>query len=506
MDTASSFGSSAVATFDETRLQKRERLRRRGVNPYPYSFPANEPIGELVRRALEAEQEADSGPPEISATINGRVWSRRKMGRSVFLDLKDDSGKIQIYLRQKDLAESDRLLLDDLDLGDILSVSGPVFRTRSEELSVRAREIELLAKAVVPLPIGKEFAGETRHRATDPELKYRHRYQHWLLDDTDRERMRLRTRIISSIRHRMEADGFLDVITPTIEPIYGGAEARPFATRVWALGNQTAYLRISPELYLKRYLVAGFPKVFTICQNYRNEGIDHTHNPEFSMMEWYETGTDYRRQMERFENLVAETCREIHGKSTISFQGQEVDFAPPWTKLTVMEAIREHLGLDVSEMNADEVNRELVRRELAAAGSTLSWGEAVATLFEHGCEQHLREPTFILDHPVEISPLTKRHREDPRLVERFEPYVCGMEIGNAYSELTDPVEQWERLREQRHADDFENHPVDADFVRAIGMGMPPTGGVGLGIDRLIMLLTDAPSIRDIIPFPMLRGG
>lgn len=499
---------SEVAAFDETRLAKRRRLLER-TNPYPYSWDANQEIELILRRAEELEaQDTELNAAAEPVVIRGRIWSRRDMGRSSFIDVKDSTGKVQVYLQSKILSDDDWAVLNELDLGDLIGIRGLLFRTRSGELSVKAQGIQCLAKAVVPIPIGKEFGDQVRHRANDPELRYRHRYQHWMLDDRDFERVRLRTKIISLIRQAMEAEGFLDVQTPTIEPVYGGAEARPFATEVWALGGQTAYLRISPELYLKRYLVAGFPKVFTICQNFRNEGIDSTHNPEFTMMEWYESGTDYVRQMERFEQLVASICRSVHGTTRITYQSREIDFAPPWRRLTLIDGIKELGGVDVNAMSAAQVVAEIRKHRQDSFDRDLSWGQAVAELFELVCETALIQPTFVTDHPVDISPLTKLKRGDHRLVERFEPFVCGMELGNAYSELTDPVAQWERLAGQRDGendeDGYEDHPVDLDFVRAIGCGMPPTGGVGLGIDRLIMLLTDAPSIRDIIPFPMLR--
>lgn len=316
--------------------------------------------------------------------------------------------------------------------------------------------------------------------------------------------MVLRSRIISSIRRWMEEREFLEVATPVIEAVYGGAEARPFRTSVWALGNREAFLRISPELYLKRYIVAGFERVFTICQNFRNEGIDHSHNPEFTMMEWYEAFTDYEDQMVRFETLVADVCREIHGATVVSYQGVKLDFTPPWRRISVVDALAAE-GIDVNGLSAEELSNMV--HESNGDHPPVSWGVAVAELFEKVCERKLVQPTFVLDHPVDISPLTKIKRGDPRFVERFEPYAFGMEIGNAYSELTDPVEQAERLLAQRDArreTEYETHPVDVDFIKAIGCGMPPTGGVGLGIDRLIMLLTDAPSIRDIVPFPMVK--
>lgn len=490
--------------FSEACLEKRRQIMEAGINPYPYSFSGARKVVTVLAEAQEREAAGDA--LGFEATLAGRIWSRRSMGATAFLDLRDETGKLQLFVTKNSVPETDWEMLRWLEPGDILGVRGTVMRTRVGELSLRLSGLEVLAKATVPIPIGKETTEKVYYRLSDPESRYGERYLTWMLSEQDRERIRLRSHIVSAIRRRMEGRGFLEVTTPTVEPIYGGAEARPFRTTVWALGNAEAFLRISPELYLKRYIVAGFDRVFTICQNFRNEGIDRSHNPEFTMMEWYEAWTDYAYQMQQFETLVGEVCHDIHGTTRIYYQGTEIDFTPPWRRLTVLEALLA-AGVDASAMTADDLRPLLVERGLAVS-ENLSWGVAVVQLFEALCEGELVQPTFVLDHPIEISPLTKVKRGDPRLVERFEPYVCRMEIGNAYSELTDPVEQVERLVSQRHGQtgqDYENHPVDADFLKAIGCGMPPTGGVGLGVDRLIMLLTDAPSIRDIVPFPMVKA-
>jgi lysyl-tRNA synthetase class 2 len=491
--------------FDESRLQKRMQLISEGVNPYPYSFEQPTLVSQVVD---ETKRREEAGEELLFTTmLIGRVWAKREMGRTCFMDLRDKSGKIQLYLVQKKFDKNiwGQILL--VDLGDIIGVEGNVFRTKSGELTINVDSLTILSKTVVPIPMGKEVGEKSIYRLSDAESKYRERYLHWLLDDEDRIRIQQRSRIISSIRRRMETEGFLEVSTPTIEFVYGGAEARPFRTSIWALSNSEAFLRISPELYLKRYLVAGFEKVFTICQNFRNEGIDHSHNPEFTMMEWYEAYTDYQFQMHRFETLVAGVCEEICGTTQITYQGVNLNFQVPWRRITVLDALKQFAGIDASVMSVGELRTELDRRNINYS-TPLTWGVAVIEFFEATCEEHLIQPTFILDHPIEISPLTKVKRGDKRLVERFEPYAFKMEIGNAYSELTDPVVQLERLIEQRgnrgDNEEYETHPIDADFVKAVGCGMPPTGGVGLGVDRLIMLLTDAPSIRDIIPFPMVK--
>ena len=490
--------------FDAGRLEKRAEMVARGVNPYPYAVEGVQDISE-VRGEAEAREAEPAMAGEPLVTVSGRVWAKRDMGKTVFLDLRDSTGKIQLYLKRGGGGETAKQILPLLDHGDIVAATGHVFRTRAGELTVNVEELSVLAKAVVPIPIGKETSEKTYYRMADTESRYRERYLSWLLLEEDRNRIQQRSRIISAVRNQMQRDGFLEVSTPTIEFIYGGAEARPFETSIWALDKRRAFLRISPELYLKRYIVAGFPKVFTICQNFRNEGIDHSHNPEFTMMEWYEAYTDYEVQMRRFESLVSGICEEICGSTVISYQGVELDFTPPWRRLPVLTGLLEYGEIDAANMSVEELQKELANREIRHNGP-LAWGVAVAELFEKVCEDRLVQPTFVMDHPLEISPLTKVKRGDARLVERFEPFVYGMELGNAYSELTDPVDQLHRLEAQRMLGDgeYDVHPVDSDFIKAIGCGMPPTGGVGLGIDRLIMLLTNAPSIRDVIPFPMYK--
>lgn len=489
--------------FAKSLLEKRQRLIDAGIDPFPYSYEGVQPVQEIVAASLRRETDGDS--LQFDVVSAGRVWGRRDMKKAIFLDLRDHSGKIQLYVRRAVGEHRTDTVLDCIDVGDIIGVRGKVFRTRTGELSVAVESLDILAKAVVPVPVGKETEDHSFHRLSDAESRYRERYLTWMLNPDHRERMVLRSKIISAIRRWMEERGFLEVATPVIEAVYGGAEARPFRTSIWALGNREAFLRISPELYLKRYIVAGFERVFTICQNFRNEGIDHSHNPEFTMMEWYEAFTDYEVQMVRFETLVADVCREIHGSTVISYQNVTLDFTPPWRRISVVAALVEE-GIDVNSLTVEELTKLLGDSNVDRGPMT--WGIAVAELFEKVCESKLVQPTFIIDHPVDISPLTKVKRGDARLVERFEPYAYGMEIGNAYSELTDPVEQAERLLAQRGGQrdsEFENHPLDVDFIKAIGCGMPPTGGVGLGIDRLIMLLTDAPSIRDIVPFPMVKS-
>jgi len=487
--------------FDRQKLTKRECLLKEGINPYPYNFPDRTPIGDINRLAKNIDKNK-------KIKTSGRVWSKRNMGKIEFWDIKDHTGKIQIYLNKKNFSESYRKILSKIDLGDEIGVEGTLFMTKSGELTINVLSFEILSKTLLPIPIPKETKNKTYLFLSDPELKHRERHLYWILDKRARDIIRKRSQIIKEIRNCLDKWGFLEVTTPTIEPIYGGAESEPFSVFIKAL-KQKWFLRISPELYLKRFIVAGFEKVYTICQNFRNEGIDYKHNPEFTALEWYEAYTDYEFQMERFENLVSEVCLKVCGSTKILYQDVEIDFSPPWRRLSMLEAIYNFTGIDVEYKKLSELYKILKEKNIEI-NESLSWGEAVSLLFESECEEKLIQPTFIIDHPKDISPLTKEKRGNPKLVERFEPYVMGMEIGNAYSELTDPVEQASRFIEQyqrqkkNNNKDYIDHPIDIEFLRALACGMPPTGGVGLGIDRLVMLLTNAPSIRYVIPFPMMK--
>lgn len=500
-------------SFDEIRLQKREKLLKDGCQLYPYTFDKTHNIDDAINEATTLEKK--QMPINISISITGRVWSQRDMGRTFFIDLKDETNKIQLYCKKDNISVEEWQQVVSLDLGDILGVTGFFFRTKTGELSISVRSFQILTKTTVQIPIGKETDDKIFNRLSNIESKYRERYLHWMLDTDARKMIVKRFEIIKEIRSWMENEGFLEVTTPNIELVYGGAEARPFKTNIWALDCQEAFLRISPELYLKRYLVAGFPKVFAICQNFRNEGIDYSHNPEFTMMEWYEAYTDYVKQMNRFELLVSSICEKVCGGTRIMYQEMEIDFKIPWRRLSVLDALKEYAEIDAANCEVNELKTEMKRRDIPFL-EDITWGIAVIRLFEATCEQHLVQPTFIIDHPYDLSPMTKSKRGDSRLVERFEPFVCKMELGNAYSELNDPVIQLERFIQQKEIHlkkhglatdiDFIDNPIDRDFIKAIGCGLPPTGGVGIGIDRLVMILTNAASIRDIIPFPILKSN
>jgi lysyl-tRNA synthetase class 2 len=376
-------------------------------------------------------------------------------------------------------------------------VEGFVFKTKKGELSLHCKGFKMLCKTLEPLP-------EKYHGLSDVEIKYRHRHLDLITDLDSREVFLKRSRLIAEVRSWLNSRGFLEVETPTLQPVYGGAAAHPFSTHHRAL-DMKLYMKISPELYLKRLIVGGFEKVYEIGKNFRNEGIDRTHNPEFTMLEWYEAYTDYNYQMKQFEELVSHLAVAINGTTKVVYQGKEIDFTPPWRRLTVYDGIREYANFEVEGMPADMLFKKC--KELGSdMEKPASRGEMIMEIFELAAEPHLWQPTFVMDHPIEISPLTKRHRKNPDLVERFEPFAANMEIGNAYSELNDPEEQYERLKEQeaKRVTDEEAHPMDEDFVHAIDVGMPPTGGVGLGIDRIVTILTDRPSIRDIILFPTMK--
>ena len=493
--------------FDPELLKKRDELFAKEIHPYPYSFDITQTLTEL-RDQSEQLLEKDG------LKVAGRITAVRKQGKRVlFMDLEDFDGHLQLYVKQDDLSAKDWEAAGLSDIGDWIGCCGKLSKTKTGELTLWCREFHILGKAVIRVPISKSKGEQSFYQLADPEIIYRQRYLHWITNKEARKVMVTRSKIISEIRKFMEGREFLEVLTPTIEMVYGGAAARPFETSIHALGDQKAYLRISPELPLKKFIVGGFPRVYTICQNFRNEGMDRLHNPEFTMMEWYEAYTDYNYQMKQFEDLVSTVIEKVLGTTKINHQGTDLDFTPPWARITMMDAIKQLGGLEVEKLSDQQLieQAKLVDPKFEVP-KPFSRGHLIAFLFEELCEKKIVQPTFVIDHPIEISPLTKKKRGNPMLVERFEPYVMGVEIGNAYSELTDPVEQFERLKEQREydadaikKDGVAHHPVDLDFIEAMGLGMPPTGGVGLGIDRLVMFITNQPSIRDVIPFPMMRA-
>jgi lysyl-tRNA synthetase class 2 len=488
----------AVERENPLRVEKKrklEALRQAGIDPYPHGFSRTSQAGELSVRYESLELGVKD--QETSHRIAGRLMTMRSMGKAAFFNLQDQSGRLQIYLKRNELSDEERFVFDHLDIGDIVGVEGFMFKTQKGEVSLWAQHISILCKSIEPLP-------EKFHGLTDIELKYRHRHLDLIMDIESRKVFEDRSRIIREVRRFLDERGFLEVETPILQPLYGGAAAHPFVTHHRAL-DMDLYLKISPELYLKRLIVGGFEKVYDLGRNFRNEGIDRSHNPEFTMIEWYEAYTDYNYQMKQFEDLCAHLATTIRGTTKFEYQGREIDFTTPWRRLSVYDGLREFGKVDVETM--DETELFLALKKAGSESETPgSKGSMIMELFELSVEEHLWHPTFIVDFPKEVSPLTKTHRDDPELVERFEPYAAGMEIGNAYTELNDPIDQNQRLTEQeaQRGTDEEAHPMDHDFIHAIEVGMPPTGGVGLGIERIVMILTNRPSIRDIILFPTLK--
>ncbi|ASD63430.1 lysine--tRNA ligase [Bdellovibrio bacteriovorus] len=481
------------------RAEKRKKLhalREKGINPYPYVFENKAKISEVTAEHA-ATLQAGEKKPEFSYRIAGRLMTLRMMGKASFFNLQDQTGSVQVYVKTEELSEQDRAAFELVDLGDIVGIEGFVFKSQKGEFSIYAKSFQILTKTIEPLP-------EKFHGVQDIEIKYRHRHLDLMTDADSRKVFETRSKIIKEVRRFLDDRGFMEVETPTLQPVYGGAAATPFTTHHKAL-DMKLYMRISPELYLKRLIVGGFEKVYEISKNFRNEGIDRTHNPEFALLEFYEAYTDYNYQMKQFEELISSLALKITGSMKVTYQGKEIDFTPPWRRLTVHDGVKEYAGIDPDKATDQEIF-QAIRKNGGDIDEPGKRGEMIMELFELTAEQHLWQPTFVMDHPVEISPLTKIHRRDNRLVERFEPFAACMEIGNAYSELNDPEDQLARLKEQEanRAKDEEAHPMDEDFLLAIDAGMPPTGGVGIGIERIVMLLTDRPSIRDIIFFPTMR--
>ena len=475
--------------------KKLHALKEKGINPFPYSFDQTVHVETLQKDY--ADLVAGEKKTETMFRIAGRLMTLRAMGKASFFNIQDQTGSLQCYIKIEEQTEHDRDSFNLIDLGDIVGLEGYIFKSQKGELSLYVQKFQILTKTLEPLP-------EKFHGIQDVEIKYRHRHLDLISDPESRKVFITRTKIIKAIKKFLDDRGFMEVETPVLQPLYGGAAAHPFTTHHRALDMQL-YMKISPELYLKRLIVGGFEKVYEIGKNFRNEGIDRTHNPEFTMLEFYEAYTDYNYQMKQFEELIAGVCKEIHGTTKITYQEKEIDFTPPWAKLTVMDGIKIHAKINPDSVaELDKYLKENADKPLKL--DKLSIGEKQMKVFEIAAEPHLWQPTFVMDHPVEISPLTKIHRENSKLVERFEPFAACMEIGNSYSELNDPEEQRNRLKEQdaKRGHDEEAHPMDEDFLHAIETGMPPTGGVGIGIERVVMLLTDRASIRDILFFPTMK--
>tara|TARA_Y100000780_G_scaffold231414_1_gene256725 strand:- start:23113 stop:24594 length:1482 start_codon:yes stop_codon:yes gene_type:complete len=475
--------------------RKLQNLRELNINPYPYKYERTGLATEIQEKYASLEDGEKN--PEAVFKVAGRVMTKRPMGKAAFFNIQDTTGKMQIYLKKEEISEEEKAVFANMDIGDIVGVEGYAFKTKKGEVSIHTQKIEMLCKSIEPLP-------EKFHGLADIELKYRHRHLDLIMDSDSRKVFETRAKILKEIRAYLDAQGFLEVETPMLQPIYGGAAAKPFATHHNALDMQL-FMKISPETYLKRLIVGGMEKVYDMNRNFRNEGIDRTHNPEFTMIEWYEAYTDYFDQMERVETLMESLAVKLKGSAKFEYQGKELDFTTPWRRLSMVDAIKEYGEMDVEAMSDEEIFSacKKIGTSLEKAGRR---GEMISELFELVAEEKLWNPTFITDYPVDISPLTKMHREKKDYVERFELFIGGMELANSYSELNDPIDQYERLKDQeaQRVVNEEAQPMDEDFMHAIDVGMPPTGGLGLGIERVVMLLTDRPSIRDIILFPTLR--
>ena len=483
---------------EAARREKLAELVKRGVVPFAYGFDRSG----AVAAALAAHKDDDATVHRLA----GRVILLRPMGKTTFGHLEDRSGKIQVYFRVDDLGAEPYETVRLLDLGDVIGVEGPLFRTKTGEVTLRVRRLTLLAKSLRPLPLGKEDAEGKRHgELSDPELRARQRYADLAVHPAVRDVFRLRARVVSYIRWFLDERGYLEVETPVLQPVYGGASARPFVTHYEALDTDV-YLRIADELYLKRCIVGGLERVYEIGHDFRNEGLDRFHNPEFTMVEWYEAYADYEGMLRLTEEMLAGMVQELFPTTTLERHGAALDFKRPYARKDYYTLVRETAGIDLSRAGDAELRAALKRKDVTDA-EALSGAKLVDEVFKSYVEPTLVQPTFVLDYPVALSPLAKLKRDDPTRVERWELFVQKREIANAFSELNDPEEQRRRFEQQgrlRAAGDADAQQLDEDFIRALEYGMPPTGGVGLGLDRLVMILADQPHIRDVILFPMLR--
>jgi len=482
--------------FDEFKIKKMKKLVEMGVNCYPYKFERKNSLNEIKDKYKDVTH--DKSEEEVITA--GFIYVIRQMGRVIFVDLKDESGSIQLYLREDSLGKSNfKTFRDYIETGDVIGIKGNVFRTKKDEITIWVNHYEILSKSLCPLP-------EKYHGLRDVAKRYRYRYVDLKTNEDISALFKTRSKVVSSIRRFLDDRGFLEFETPILQPLYGGANARPFTTHHNFL-KQDFYLRIAPELYLKRLIVGGFERVYEIARNFRNEDIDTTHNPEFSMLELYEAYKDYNDIMKLCEDLISEVAFDVHGKYEIEFNESTINLKTPWKKITMEDSVEEYGDIKVYEHSLEELRQIAKEKGFEDYEKASTHGEFLVVFFENLVEKNITQPTFIYDFPIEVSPLAKKHRKKEGFTERFELFVGGYEIANGFSELNDPLDQKERFEAQdkkRRSGDAEAHVIDYDYINALGYGMPPTGGIGIGIDRLVMLLTNKTSIKEVILFPQMK--
>ncbi|MBN2458955.1 lysine--tRNA ligase [Candidatus Woesearchaeota archaeon] len=479
------------------RKEKLENLRKQGINPYAYRFDKNAMAAE-IKKVYASLKEEEKDSMRNAVKVAGRLMSVRIMGKAAFAHLQDDSGQVQLYFKQDELGAKPYELFKSLDIGDIIGAEGSVFKTKRGEITIEVKKFELLTKSIRPLP-------EKFHGLKDTETRYRQRYVDLIVNPDVKNAFVMRSRIMQAIREFLMGEGFIEVETPTLQPVYGGASARPFVTHHNTL-NMPLYMRISDELYLKRLIVGGFEKVFEFCKDFRNEGIDTKHNPEFTQMETMAAYDDYEDSMKRTERMLECVTRKALGTVEFEFEGNKIRMAAPFKRMKMVDAVKEATGADFTNISLEEA-RDVARKFKVEIDDDMSIGFILAELCGELVEPKIIQPTFIIDYPKDVSPLAKVTKYDPNFTERFELLVAGMELGNMYSELNDPDElrkNWEAQEEKLSKGDQEAQRTDEDFIRAMEYGMPPTSGIGIGVDRLVMLLTNNPSIREVIFFPTLR--
>ncbi len=491
---------------EQIRRNSLEEIRKMGINPYPQeAFPVSHKAEE-IRNGYRAEENKFQ-----NVTIAGRLMSRRIMGKASFAEIQDDTGRMQIYINRDEICPGeDKSLYNDLfkkllDIGDFIGIKGFAFITQMGELTVHVKEMKLLGKSLRPLPVVKEKDGHVFDAVTDPEFRYRQRYVDLVVNPEVRDVFRKRTQIFNSFRELFNSKGYLEVETPILQPIPGGAAARPFKTHHNAL-DIPLYLRIANELYLKRLIVGGFEGVYEFSKDFRNEGMDRTHNPEFTVMEIYVAYKDYNWMMDFTEEMIEKVAMDLHGTTKVKLGDKEIDYKRPYRRISMIDSIKEFTGTDISGMGETEL-RDMCKRLHIEVDDTMGKGKLIDTIFEEKCEHNYIQPTFIKDYPVEMSPLCKKHRDNPELTERFELMVNGKELCNAYTELNDPIDQLERFKSQLELSkkgDEEAMFIDMDFIRALEYGMPPTSGMGIGMDRLTMFMTNQPGIQDVLFFPQMK--